>query len=124
MLINKSVSFLLLIHLDLVASVSPVGWGCHSEMCYLHSETLQNNQKKRPWEEAQDFCQSEFGTNLATIYNSEINSFVTNLLIDLIGTGTSWKFWVGAKKYPNATLKWIGGMPVDYTVRRHIQINP
>nr|XP_056701469.1 C-type lectin domain family 2 member B-like [Euleptes europaea] len=77
----------------------PAGWLNYEGKCYFFSE------EEKDWTSSQSFCAS-FGSSLAVIETEPEKVFILRY-------GCSTGYWIGLRKAPDQTWKWIDGTELN-----------
>ncbi|NWS56614.1 MRC1 protein, partial [Chunga burmeisteri] len=101
-----------LAHETISDSKCPLGWDTsNSTNSCLRVFVREENQKKT-WFEARDFCR-EIGGDLAAIRSAEEETVIENLIMKK--STSSQPFWIGLQCLdPDGGLSWSDGSPVNY----------
>ncbi|NXO00784.1 MRC1 protein, partial [Rhinopomastus cyanomelas] len=93
-------------------SKCPLGWGAGGSSNSCFRVFLREENQKKTWSEAQDFCR-EIGGDLAAIRSEEEQEVIENLIMKK--APSSQPFWIGLRCLGlDGGLSWSDGSPVNY----------
>ncbi|NXE75187.1 MRC1 protein, partial [Cochlearius cochlearius] len=90
----------------------PLGWDTSNSTNSCFRVFVREENRKKTWFEARDFCR-EIGGDLAAIRSEEEQTVIENLIIKK--SPSSQPFWIGLQCLdPDGGLSWSDGSPVNY----------
>uniref|UniRef100_A0A663EC36 Macrophage mannose receptor 1 n=1 Tax=Aquila chrysaetos chrysaetos TaxID=223781 RepID=A0A663EC36_AQUCH len=93
-------------------SKCPLGWDTSNSTNSCFRAFVREENQKKTWLEARDFCR-EIGGDLAAIRSEEEQTVIENLIIKK--SPSSQPFWIGLQCLdPDGGLSWSDGSPVNY----------
>ncbi|NXQ96204.1 MRC1 protein, partial [Sagittarius serpentarius] len=93
-------------------SECPLGWGTSNSTNSCFRVFVREENQKKTWFEARDFCR-EIGGDLAAISSEEEQTVIENLIVKK--SPSSQPFWIGLQCLdPDGGLSWSDGSPVNY----------
>ncbi|KFP11519.1 Macrophage mannose receptor 1, partial [Egretta garzetta] len=93
-------------------SKCPLGWDTSNSTNSCFRVFVREENQKKTWFEARDFCR-EIGGDLAAIRSEEEQTVIENLIIKK--SPSSQPFWIGLQCLdPDGGLSWSDGSPVNY----------
>ncbi|KAM6101738.1 macrophage mannose receptor 1-like isoform 1-T1 [Theristicus caerulescens] len=93
-------------------SKCPLGWDTSNSTNSCFRVFVREENQKKTWFEARDFCR-EIGGDLAAIRSEEEQTLIENLIIKKFPS--SQPFWIGLQCLdPDGGLSWSDGSPVNY----------
>ncbi|NXD11888.1 MRC1 protein, partial [Nothocercus nigrocapillus] len=93
-------------------SKCPLGWNTNNSTNLCFKIFVREENQKKTWFEARDFCR-EIGGDLAAIRNEEEKRLIESLIINK--SPLFLPFWMGLHCLdPNGGLSWSDGSPVNY----------
>ncbi|NWS70861.1 MRC1 protein, partial [Crotophaga sulcirostris] len=93
-------------------SKCPLGWDTSNSTNSCFRVYVREENQKKTWFEARDFCR-EIGGDLAAIRSAEEETVIENLIIKK--SPASETFWIGLQCLdPDVGLSWSDGSPVNY----------
>ncbi|XP_008490918.2 macrophage mannose receptor 1-like [Calypte anna] len=93
-------------------SKCPLGWDESNSTNSCFRAFVREENRKKSWFEARDFCR-KIGGDLAAIRNEEEETIIGNLIIKK--PPSSHPFWIGLQCLdPNGGLYWSDGSPANY----------
>ncbi|XP_074430634.1 macrophage mannose receptor 1-like isoform X5 [Larus michahellis] len=98
-------------------SKCPLGWDTSSSTNSCFRVFVREENQKRTWFEARDFCR-EIGGDLVAIRSEEEQTVIANLIMKK--TPSSQPFWIGLQCLdPDGGLSWSDGSPVNYKANHY-----
>ncbi|NXJ75615.1 MRC1 protein, partial [Trogon melanurus] len=93
-------------------SICPIGWGTSNNISSCFRVFVREENRKKTWFEARDFCR-EIGGDLAAIRSEEEQTVIENLIKK--NSPSSQPFWIGLQYLdPDGGPSWSDGSPVNY----------
>ncbi|NWH78351.1 MRC1 protein, partial [Piaya cayana] len=93
-------------------SKCPLGWDTSNSTDSCFRVFVREENQKKTWFEARDFCR-EIGGDLAAIRSAEEETLIENLIRE--SSSASETFWIGLQCLdPDDGLSWSDGSPVNY----------
>ncbi|XP_074013154.1 macrophage mannose receptor 1-like [Numenius arquata] len=98
-------------------SKCPLGWDTSNSTNSCFRGFVREENQKRTWFEARDFCR-EIGGELAAIRSEEEQTVIANIIIKK--SLSSQPFWIGLQCLdPDGGLSWGDGSPVNYKANQY-----